>query len=219
VLRHVDLELNKGEVVALWGANGAGKTTLFSILVGVLQHDAGERCFGGMVVSDVDEDIRAGMALVGHRPQLYPLLSARENLALFADLRATRGLEVEPPEVVLGRLGLSNEVIDRPVSTFSRGMAQRVSLARALAERPQLLVLDEPFTALDTQGRHVLAEALREEQKRGTAVILASHDLDAVTDVVDRVILLERGTIRAVASRDDGESDFSDRVAALRRRS
>ena len=124
-----------GEIVGLLGQNGAGKTTLFTILVGLRQADAGVRRFAGVEHRDVEIEVRARLAWLAHDPQLYPLLSARENVELFVDLvgdtrptahRAERGAE---------RLGLG-DVIDRPVGTFSRGMAQRVALARALGSSP-----------------------------------------------------------------------------------
>ena len=214
VLRGVELELAAGEIVALLGANGAGKTTLFSILVGLRQPDAGERSFAGQVHAEVELELRARMAWLAHSPQLYPLLSARENVELFVELA---GFEGGPdPAELLARLGLG-EVVDRPVGTFSRGMAQRVALARALALEPELLILDEPFTALDRAGRALLAELLRAEAARGAAVLLSSHDLDVVAGAVDRAALLADGVIRSQATRGAGEdaAGFRQRLASL----
>ncbi|MFV8753083.1 heme ABC exporter ATP-binding protein CcmA [Nannocystaceae bacterium ST9] len=213
VLRGVDLEVRAGEIVGLLGANGAGKTTLFSILVGLRQPDAGTRSFAGRERVDVDVETRAKLAWLAHHPQIYPLLSARENVELFVELagRPTGELAVE----LLGRLGLAH-VVDQPVQTFSRGMAQRVALARALALAPELLILDEPFTALDRAGQALLVELLRAEAKRGAAVLLASHDVDILADLVDRAALLEGGVIAARAERAGESSDgFRRRLAAL----
>lgn len=214
VLRGVDLEVRAGQVVGLLGANGAGKTTLFSILVGLRQPDAGVRRFGGKAVEEVELEVRAKLAWLAHHPQLYPLLSARENVQLFLDL-AEREADVP---ALLARLGLA-EVIDRPVQTFSRGMAQRVALARALALTPELLILDEPFTALDRAGQRLLVELLRQEARRGAAVLLSSHDLDIIADVVDCAVLLDRGIIAARAERGAGEDNdtFRRRLAELGR--
>ena len=215
VLRDVDLELAPGTIVGLIGANGAGKTTLFAILAGLLQPDAGERRLFGRAADEVDADARARLAYVAHQTQLYGGLSARENLALFADLRRAAGLTTRPADEVLLQLGLPAEALARPVSTFSRGMAQRVALARALAASRELLLLDEPSTALDAGGRAQLASVLEGERRRGAAVLLSSHDLDALVELCDRIVLLERGVLDRSAAHDGDRAAFRRRAAAL----
>ncbi|MEM7157799.1 MAG: ABC transporter ATP-binding protein [Myxococcota bacterium] len=217
VLRGVDLRVDAGEIVGLIGANGSGKTTLLSITMGLLSPTEGERCFGGAAVSDVEVEQRARIAFVAHTTQLYPRLTATENMALFADLRRAAGAEVAPSGPLLERLGLSHAA-DRLVGTFSRGMMQRLALARALAGRPGLLLLDEPFTSLDRPGRDRLTEVLTAERDAGLAVLLSSHDHDAVVASTDRVVLLEAGRLCGEARRDDGDRSlraYRDRVAAL----
>jgi ABC-type multidrug transport system ATPase subunit len=216
VLRGVDLELEAGSITGLVGANGAGKTTLFLILAGLLQPDSGERRFAGREVRDIDLDLRARLAYVAHAPQLYPGLSARANLELFADLRRAAGLSSRTAEVVLRELGLPAEAVDRPVSTFSRGMAQRVALARAVAGDPELLLLDEPFTALDVRGRAQLAGALAAERDRGAAILLSSHDHATLLRVCDRLVLLEAGAIVREVRRDPAHpADFAARASEV----
>jgi ABC-type multidrug transport system ATPase subunit len=215
VLRSVDLELPAGTIVGLVGANGAGKTTLFSILAGLLQPDAGERHLFGAPADEVDAAARARLAYVAHAPQLYAGLSARENLALFADLRRACGLTTRPADEVLLALGLPLAVLDRPLATHSRGMAQRVALARALAGRPELLLLDEPFTALDARGREQLAQVLLAERARGAAILLSSHDFDTLLAICDRVVLLERGALVRSADHQGDRADFRRSAAAI----
>ena len=215
VLRRVDLELCAGTIVGLVGANGAGKTTLFSIVAGLLQPDGGERWLFGAAADEVDTATRARMAYVAHAPQLYGALSARENLQLHADLRRVCGLPTRPADEVLTELGLPREAFDRPMSAHSRGMAQRVALSRALAARPELLVLDEPFTALDAGGRDQLARVLLGERTRGAAVLLSSHDLDTLTQICDRVVLLERGELGRSVEHEGERAAFRERAAAL----
>ncbi len=212
VLRGVDLEVRAGEIVGLLGANGAGKTTLFSIVVGLHQPDTGVLGFAGRECSEVDLATRGRLAWLAHHPQLYPLLSARENIELFLELagRPTGNLAAE----FLTRLGLE-AVVDQPVQTFSRGMAQRVALARALALEPELLILDEPFTALDRPGQALLVELLRAEARRGAAILLASHDTDILAELVDRAVLLAGGVIvpRAQRGVDEPLAEFRSRLA------
>lgn len=217
VLRGVDLDLPAGSITGLVGANGAGKTTLFSILAGLLQPDAGVRRFAGREVTDVDLGLRARIAHVAHGPQLYPGLSARGNLELFADLRRAAGLSSRPAEDVLLRLGFPADAVERPASTYSRGMAQRVALARAVAGDPELLLLDEPFTALDARGRGQFADALLAERRRGAAILLSSHDHGTLLRLCDRLLLLEGGRISAAAERrtdaDPEGAGFAGRAA------
>jgi ABC-type multidrug transport system ATPase subunit len=217
VLTGVDLDIAAGEWVGLVGRNGAGKTTLFSILVGTLQPDAGERSFGGASVEGVAERVRARFGVVGHRPQLYPGLSARENLRLFARLHALAGGRADDSagEAWLDRLGLARAVWDRPVRTFSRGMAQRVALARALASDPDLLVLDEPFTALDGEGRVAVGEALEAARREGAAVFVSTHDVEALVRHAGRALHLDRGRIATNASREADDEAFAATVAGF----
>ncbi len=215
VLRRIDLELAPASIVGLVGANGAGKTTLFSIVAGLLQPDAGERWLFGGPAHEVDATTRARLAYVAHAPQLYGALSARENLQLHADLRRACGLSTRSADEALHELGLPVEAFDRPVSNHSRGMAQRVALARALAAGPELLLLDEPFTALDAGGRDRFAQVLLAERARGAAILLSSHDLDTLTQICDRVVLLERGELGRGAAHEGDRAAFRDRAAAL----
>ncbi|MCY1013008.1 ABC transporter ATP-binding protein [Nannocystis pusilla] len=216
VLRGVDLELRARSITGLVGANGAGKTTLFLILAGLLQPDGGERRYGERVVADIDLELRARLAYVAHAPQLYPGLGARANLELFAELRRAAGLSSRPADDVLRGLGLPAEALDRPVSTFSRGMAQRVALARAVAGDPELLLLDEPFTALDARGRAQLAGALLAERDRGAAILLSSHDQGTLLRVCDRLVLLEAGAIvREVERGGDDPAGFAARASEV----
>ncbi|MBL4687810.1 MAG: heme ABC exporter ATP-binding protein CcmA [Nannocystaceae bacterium] len=208
VLRAVDLEVVAGEIVGLVGANGSGKTTLLSIVAGLLPQSEGERCFGGRPSPTVEMEHRRRLAFVTHTTQLYGGLTARENLKLFAELRCAADAPWIDGGPLLERLGLSHAA-DRMVGTFSRGMMQRLALARALAGRPELLLLDEPFTSLDRPGRRLLAEVLAEERARGLAVLLSSHDTDAIIEVTDRVVLLEGGRLIDAAAL---ESDDPERL-------
>jgi ABC-type multidrug transport system ATPase subunit len=203
VLRRVDLRLDRGEIVGLIGPNGAGKSTLLTIVAGLLPASGGSLQFGahepGVAQGPaVEAALRLRMALVSHTTQLYPRLTPRENLELFARLRAIAGAQTTPSAEALARLRLRTEAFDRPAAALSRGMMQRVALARALAARPELLLLDEPFTALDRDGRDLLVELLRGERARGVATLVASHDLEVLELLCDRIVRIEAGVLEPV---------------------
>ncbi len=212
VLRGIDLRVAPGEIVALLGANGCGKTTLLSIAAGLLPPSGGERRWGALVELDLQARLR--LAFVAHSTQLYARLSARENLELPASLRQVVGAPSHAEiDGLLARVGLAHAA-DRMAGTFSRGMQQRLAIARALLGGPELLLLDEPFTALDHAGRSTLGRILLEERERGAAILLSSHDLDAVAEFSDRAVAMGEGRIVAEARR--GSADLLDYATRIR---
>jgi heme exporter protein A len=137
--------------------------------------------------------VRRAIGVVAHESLCYGDLTGRENLALYARLY---GVADPSPRVdeMLTRVGLDSAA-DRAARTYSRGMLQRLSVGRALCHRPGLLLLDEPFSGLDRAGCERLAELLAEEKARGVAVIVATHDFEAMAPVTDRVVVLARGKV------------------------
>ncbi len=215
VLRAIDLQVAPGEIVALLGANGCGKTTLLSIAAGLLAPSSGTRAYGPQRVAELDRAARMRLAFVAHSTQLYARLSALENLELLASLRGDAPTRAGLAQL-LDRVGLS-AAADRAAGTFSRGMQQRLAIARALVGAPELLLLDEPFTALDYAGRAILTQVLLAERARGAAILLSSHDLDAVAQCCDRAVLLADGRIAAQTqrARDERDDTFAPRIRAL----
>jgi heme exporter protein A len=206
-LHGVSLDVPNGSVVAILGANGAGKSTLLRVLSTLERPRRGDVLWQGRAA---DAEARRGIGLVAHESLCYADLSARENLRFFGNLYGVTevGTRVDG---LLARVALEHAA-DRPARTYSRGMLQRLSVARALVHAPSLLLLDEPFTGLDRQGVVVLARLLAEEKARGVAMVVVSHDLPAIAALVDRALVLERGKI-------DRELRLGadDRLAALER--
>ncbi len=197
ILRSVSLEVGSGEAVLVVGGNGAGKTTLLRIVAGLLKPTTGV----------VEREATVG--LVAHDTMLYDALTARENLSFFARLHgASDGDRIDD---LLRRLGLA-EAADRPIVTYSRGMLQRLAIARALLPNPDLLVLDEPLSSLDDPGIRLVVELLDDLRAAGRAIIIATHQIPELVSVAGRVAYLARGRVEATEPIAHGDAE------AVRRR-
>ncbi|MCP3980369.1 MAG: ABC transporter ATP-binding protein [bacterium] len=193
VLHEVDLDVLPGETFAVFGPNGAGKTTLIRVLVSALRPSSGGFRIAGLDPSKRPEEVRAGTGLLSHRSFLYDDLSARENIEFFARLYGCTDGERRADEL-LGELGLGHRA-DDPVRTFSRGMQQRVSIARSIAHDPQVLFLDEPFSGLDAEASHALAAVLERRRDAGRTAVLVTHDLRRGHELCDAFVVLQRGRV------------------------
>lgn len=206
VLRGVDLQVAEGEFVALVGSNGAGKTTLLRILATLAKPGAGLVQVGGWQLPKSAGKIRRHIGLVSHHSLLYNDLTAAENLAFYARLYGLGDRE----HLVLAALkavGLSAQQRD-PVRTFSRGMLQRLTIARATLHQPEILLLDEPYTGLDQEASRILESLLEQEKARGRTILMITHDFARGLNLCDRIAILNRGKIvteveRTVISQGD----------------
>ena len=197
-LNRVSFDVQQGETIALFGANGAGKSTLLRVASTLLTPTSGDVIYRGTPLDGrTRADYRRAMGLVGHASFLYDELSARENLILHGRLRQVPSPGTRADEL-LEVVGLAHRRDDR-VSHFSRGMEQRLSLARALVSAPDLLLLDEPFSGLDGPGTEVLCAVLQTHRQAGHTTLLVSHDLPLGLSLADRYVLLDRGAVRTVA--------------------
>ncbi len=194
-LAGVDLELRGGSMCALLGHNGAGKTTLLGILSTLVRASSGAITYretGGAVVTG--DAVRREIGLLAHQSLCYGELTAVENLALFAGLY---GVDDSPAALaaLLDRVGLEVRARDRAARTYSRGMVQRLALARALLSAPSLVLLDEPFTGLDRGGALALGEQLGALTAEGAIVVVVTHDLEAIAGRTDHVAILRAGKL------------------------
>jgi len=197
-LTRVSFSCDAGEVVGLLGPNGAGKSTLLGILSTLVAPSSGEVRYGEHTARTAGPALRGRIGLLAHDLHLYPELTAGENLDFFARLYGVAG----PARVVaeaLERAGLAERRNDA-VSGFSRGMRQRLALERALLHGPRLVLLDEPFTGLDDQATFALVERLRGLRGQGCILILATHDLETIETLVDRVAVLREGRLVELAA-------------------
>lgn len=195
VLRGVNLHVDQGEFVTLVGSNGAGKTTLLRIVATLLKATGGEVQIGGWPLPQHAARVRRHIGLVSHHPLLYGDLSAAENLLFFARLYQLDDVEGRAG-LALKKVGLFARQRD-PVRTFSRGMTQRLTIARATLHEPDILLLDEPYTGLDQDASRLLDELLWQEMENGRTILMITHDLVHGLNLCQRIAILNRGKIVA----------------------
>ncbi|HEU4829643.1 MAG TPA: heme ABC exporter ATP-binding protein CcmA [Gemmatimonadales bacterium] len=212
-LRGIDLALGAGETLVVFGPNGAGKSTLLRLLAGIMRPTSGEIRVGGRPVRPGDAASRRGIGLVSHQSFLYDDLSLLDNLVFAARLHG-----VEHPHDVaraaLADAGLGARMHESP-RALSRGLQQRVSIARALLHEPVLLLLDEPFTGLDSASAARLRSALARRASEGRAAVLVTHQLAEAWELATRVAVLSAGR-RVLEERRTGDyAAFAARAEAL----
>ena len=192
-LRGVNLTIHAGECVALVGHNGSGKTTLLKIAAQLTQPSRGKIAFFAGETPVALEDVKTRVGMVGHHTLVYDELTAEENLVFFAKLFGLSD-PAEKARRALDPVGLSGRASD-PVRTFSRGMRQRLSIARALLASPELLLLDEAGTGLDPEGQQWLAATIRRLRDSGCTILMSTHGRNETQEAVTRAIRLEAGKI------------------------
>jgi heme exporter protein A len=188
----VDFALDPGEALALFGPNGAGKTTLLRMLAGLLRPTAGMSRLAGTVVG-ADRDARAQVGFISHNTMLYASLTARENVELAARLYG-----VDDPEEAAARALQALEIAgrsDSAVRSLSRGMQQRVSIARAIVHQPTVVLLDEPYTGLDAAGAAALTGMLRALRSQGAALVLVTHHVHEGLALASHSAVMMQGRI------------------------
>jgi heme exporter protein A len=194
VLKAVDgisFELKRGEFLSVFGPNGAGKTTLIKILTGLTRPSSGTARVAGYEVEEGRSEMRREIGVISHSTALYADLTPMENLIFFGKMY---GLE-HPDESALASLedvGLAPRRHDR-VRTFSRGMVQRLSIARAILHEPSILFLDEPFTGLDIHASNVLKEQLQNLHNKKRTILMTTHDVSCGLEMCDKVALQVMG--------------------------
>jgi heme exporter protein A len=188
----VDISLEAGQCLAVLGPNGAGKSTLLRMVATLLRSEEGRLCVCGQALPGGANAARARIGYLGHDPLVYLDLTARQNLELYADLYGLSDAR-ERIDGGLDRVGLRPRSFD-PVRTFSRGMAQRLGLARALLHDPVLLLLDEPYAGLDAAGARLLDGVLGElGPSRGA--VMVTHELERGVAFAGRVLVLRAGRV------------------------
>ena len=197
----VSFTARAGAILGLLGPNGAGKSTLLGMLATLLRPTSGSIRFGSLDPRADGAGLRGRIGILGHDLFLYPELTALENLAFFAGLYR-RADAAAVALRALEQAGLADRARDQ-VTSFSRGMRQRVALERALIHEPRLALLDEPFTGLDDASAAALVRRLGTLREGGTIVILATHDLDLAEGLLDEAVFLRDGRVVTAVSRPE----------------
>ncbi len=192
-LRGIDLEIEQEESVVIFGPNGAGKTTLVKVLATIMNPSSGNVLVDGLNPKNDAEKVRRQIGVVTHQTFLYSNLTAYENMEFYSRMYDVPRRKERIHEVV-SMVGMSSRLSDR-VGTLSRGMQQRLSIARSLLHKPAIMLLDEPETGLDQQAISMVWKALQEEGEKKRTIILTTHNLERGLDVGERLMILTRGKI------------------------
>jgi ABC-2 type transport system ATP-binding protein len=213
-VKGISFEVSPGEILGFLGPNGAGKSTTIKMLTGQLTPGSGVARILGMDVTADNSEVQARIGVCFEEKNLYLNMSARENLRFFARLFDIRKLDVD---ALLRKVGLEDRGKDR-VKTFSKGMRQRLMMARALVNRPEVLFLDEPTDGLDPVSSQAIRELIKGEVKRGAAVLLTTHDMYEADELSDRVAFINEGKLHALDTPENLKLKHGTRRVRVRRR-
>jgi heme exporter protein A len=191
-LADVSFRVAPATVMMVAGHNGAGKSTLFRVLATAIRPDRGSVRIGGFDVVRHREDVRRMTAMLAHQNYLYDSLTAKENMQVVAD---HLGMPRDGIGVLLEQVGLSARS-DDVVATFSAGMRKRLSFARVLLQEPSVVLLDEPYGALDPQGFELVDEVIEKLKARGATILMATHQWERGAALADTALVLEQGCVR-----------------------
>jgi heme exporter protein A len=196
----VTFSLAPGGCLAVFGPNGAGKTTLLRILAGLLKPSSGSAKVSGVALP-AGAQVRSRVGLVSHNTMLYEALSPRENVSFAARLYSVDNID-QRVEDSLGRMSMLDRA-DTPVRSLSRGMQQRVSIARAMVHAPRLVLADEPYNGLDESGARALTALLQELRSSGTAIVIVTHNLAEGLAIATHAAVMQRGRFVRYDSRPE----------------
>lgn len=192
-LRNLSFSLSKGEFLTIFGPNGAGKTTLIRILSTITKASSGEIKIADLSFEDDSEKIRRQIGVIAHQTFLYENLTAEENLRFYGKLYDVENLS-KKIETILSEVGLELRKKDF-VRTFSRGMQQRLAIARAMLHEPSILLLDEPYTGLDQHASGMLTNWLNRLRSSEQTILMVTHDLEQGLELADRIAILVEGQL------------------------
>ncbi|MFC1553789.1 heme ABC exporter ATP-binding protein CcmA [candidate division KSB1 bacterium] len=213
-LKGINLTVNKGDFVSIFGPNGAGKTTFLKIGAMLMSPTSGDLLFNGVNIRKVGDQARKEIGYIAHNTFLYNNLTAEENLRFFGKMYSLPDLD-DLIEDKLNAVGLSDRKNDI-VSGFSRGMQQRLTIARAFLHDPSILLLDEPYTGLDKSASEILNGLLRLFNNTEKAGLMTTHNLDQGYDLATHLVILHKGKIQFSALKKDiSKIEFSEKYSEI----
>lgn len=206
---NVSFEVNPGEIIGLLGENGAGKTTTLRMLATMLKPTSGNAMIDGYNIIDNPNKIRERIGILfGGDVALYDRLTGRENMMYFAKLNGMSDLEAnQAVDKITSELEMS-DYIDRPVGKYSRGMKQKVSLARSIIHQPDVMLFDEPSTGLDVLSSKLIHDFILKCKKDNKAIVFSSHNMYETEKLCDRIIIIHKGKIVASGTIEQLKKDY-----------
>ena len=212
VLKNISFEVGKGEVLGLLGENGAGKSTLLGIIGTLIGPDSGEVFINGLEISSNQRAARRITGnLFGSQPGLYEKMTAKENLEFFGRLSGVEKEALGERIDYLARAFSFGGYAERPVGELSKGMKQKVDIARALIHEPEVLLLDEPESGLDFKACKTVLDFMENCKKEGKSIIFSSHNLENLKNYSDRIAVLDGGEIKHIFSVKEYREKFTER--------
>lgn len=193
ILRQVNLHIQKGETVAILGPNGAGKSTLLKVLATLIKPTSGTVKMNGLDIKKNQLEIKRIFGYLPHSSLLYEHYSPLENLQFFGRMYGVQDAEQRAKQLVK-EVGLAY-FMNEPVKNFSRGMIQRIAIARAIVHEPEILLLDEPHTGLDQGAIAILNNVILSMKKQGTTTLMVTHDFKQAAMLCDRMIIVKNGRV------------------------
>lgn len=199
----LSFEISKGEIFGILGPNGAGKSTFISVLTTILKPDSGDISINGFSVKTQPEKVKRFIGYVPQEIALYPMLSGIDNLSFWAGIYGIRGeLKKERIQEALRITCLEDRAKDR-VDGYSGGMKRRLNIAAAMLHKPEILVMDEPTVGVDIQSRRYILDSVDRIRQDGRTVVFASHYIDEMEEMCDRLAIIDQGRIKAIGSAEE----------------
>lgn len=203
VLRDVSFSIEQGEFITVIGSSGGGKTTMLKMMNGLICPDSGRIAINGTDIAQMNQiELRRRMGYVIQNIGLFPHLSVERNITFIPELkRSDRTLQKETARRLIATVGLSETMLRRYPSELSGGQKQRVGVARALAANPEIMLMDEPFGALDEITRSKLRTEIKKiHREMGLTTVFITHDLKEAAELGDRIFVVDKGTLSAILS-------------------